>query len=221
MRKDEIKYSAWKIRRPTSSKNALLEFNADLTKRRLVYTSSSEKSFALQGLRGGIVYKHRRDEEVRISSPPRCSSNPGRSRIYYQVTQRDGCIRDASIIVFDSSQVPRYGRSIGGGSESKTRFHDPNALACRGLMHPFVGGIASASPCDPPFSPRPVPLFLRRISFSSLSTAASHPRSHKRFYDLHPVRVRGRYSRERGWIFHRARERRAKMNSAAAPSLRK
>ena len=93
-------------------------------------------------------------------------------------------------IRFIASQVPRCGRSIGGGSERcKSRFHDPRAHACRGLMHPFVGGIASTSPRDPSF-PIPVLSSPSRLVFFSFA-AASYPRSHKRFYDLHPVRVRG------------------------------
>lgn len=141
--------------------------------------------------------------------------NPRRSRIYYQATQRNGCICDASIIVFDSSLLRCPG--AGGRSERrKSRFHDPRAHACRGLMHPFVGGIASTSPRDPSF-PIPVLSSPSRLVFFSFA-AASHPRSHKRFYDLHPVRVRGPIL-EHGWIFHDcARERRAKMNSAATSS---
>lgn len=83
--------------------------------------------------------------------------------------------------------MPRCGRSIVGGSERrKSRFHDPRARACRGLMHPFVGGnrIPSFSYSLPTVSPP------TRLVFFSFA-AASHPRSHKRFYDLHPVRVRG------------------------------
>lgn len=113
--------------------------------------------------------------------------------------------------------MPRCGRSIGGGSERrKSRFHDPRTLACRGLMHPFVGGIASASPRFSVF-PASRPSLLRRTSFSSLSAAASHPRSHKRFYDLHPVRVRGRYSSAAEYSTTRERP---KMNSAARHHLR-
>lgn len=81
--------------------------------------------------------------------------------------------------------------SIGGSVRHKPRFQDARASLhlyshrCRGLMHPFVDGIALTSPHDPRLPSSHLVFFF----FARHHTL----RSHKRFYVLHLVRVKERY----------------------------
>lgn len=140
-------------------------------------------------LSGGIVYKHR--YRVRRISSSLLLIREGREFIIgrHRATRMySRCIDNR--IGFIALRCPGAGGRSAVDRKGVNRAF--TTLACRGLMHPFVGGIASASLARslvfllPPAALSPP----SRLVFFSFA-AASHPRSHKRFYDLHPVRVRG------------------------------
>ncbi|EGI69698.1 Dystrophin, isoform D [Acromyrmex echinatior] len=67
-----------------------------------VASNATEISSSRSSPEESFISIAKEDEEVR-SRLLFAALNPRRSRIYYRATQRNGCIRDASIIVFDSS----------------------------------------------------------------------------------------------------------------------
>ncbi|KYM88386.1 Dystrophin, isoform D [Atta colombica] len=67
-----------------------------------VASNATEISSSRSSPEESFISIAKEDEEMR-SRLLFAALNPRRSRIYYRATQRNGCIRDASIIVFDSS----------------------------------------------------------------------------------------------------------------------
>lgn len=115
-----------KIRRSNSSKNALLKFNANLTEaptsRVYVLERKELRSGAAVLLRGTPCISIRKAKKRDLFSF--AAPHPGKGREF--IIGRHGsaagrvCIRDASIIVFDSSLTGAQIRaSIGGRSERR------------------------------------------------------------------------------------------------------
>lgn len=116
-----------------------------------------------------------------------------------------GCIGDASIIAFDlialsgarPGAVAHHRSATARGGMNRALSRATRSRRCRGLMHLFVGGIASALlPLSPPSVRSPSTFrrsLLRRRGFRfALFRGAALSRFQKRFYDLHPTRPRER-----------------------------
>lgn len=187
-RRDTIKYSARKIRRSTSSKNALFKFNANLGKSTISCIHAWAKRVSEQRSSWRELFisiAEQRSEGSDVPYP--------RSRIYYQATVR----RVYSRCINNRIRFIALGYRSTGSEGHKPRFSGCSlrlySRRCRALMHPFADGIALTSPFHSWLTiPRLPPSRLTFLFFFFCTT--SHPRSHKRFYVLRLVRMKERYS---------------------------